>query len=297
MTTTVTAPSVPPAPDPIDGSQAAVVEIPDEDVPPPGWDQWVSLPAPAPEPPMGDDGGAALGRPTDGAEALSSRAALPASGGLAAHPEQERERADAPPTHFIEAQAEQELWQELRDRGASLNRALNEALWIHSGPAWRVFQVSGFSLGFVVSFLTFFRVRAFPDPVFSRLARRRQDLECQARERYDTLDRLDADLNWYRGQYNALDALVEALRSPDRWLVYRAEALLDHPREKDAQGAGDVSAVERVMTALVERDDALHRAREDLAGARTVAAAWEAEVASARAQPQQDRATLEGARA
>jgi hypothetical protein len=47
--------------------------------------------------------------------------------------------------------------------------------------------------------------------VFPRLARRRQDLERRARERYDTLDRLDAELNWYRGQYNALDALAEAL--------------------------------------------------------------------------------------
>jgi hypothetical protein len=36
-------------------------------------------------------------------------------------------------------------------------------------------------------------------PVFSRLASRRQDLERQDQERYDTLDRLDAELNWYRG--------------------------------------------------------------------------------------------------
>jgi hypothetical protein len=56
-------------------------------------------------------------------------------------------------------------------------------------------------------------------------------LERRARERYDTLDRLDAELDWYRGQYSALDALVEALRSPDRWLVYRAKALLDQPSE------------------------------------------------------------------
>jgi hypothetical protein len=119
-------------------------------------------------------------------------------------------------------------------------------------------------------------------------------LERWARERYDTLDRLDADLSWYRGQYNAL---VEALRSPDRWLVCRAEALLDQPLEQDGQAAGDVSAVERVKTALVERDDALHSPREDLVGARTIAAAWEAEVVSARAQLQQDRVALEGARA
>jgi hypothetical protein len=52
-----------------------------------------------------------------------------------------------------------------------------------------------------------------------------------------------------------------------------------------------------VKTALVRQDDALRRAREDLAGARSVVAAWEAEVVTARAQLQQDRAALEGARA
>jgi hypothetical protein len=66
MTVAVTTLSVPPTPALTDDSQAAVVEIPDEDVPPPGWDQWVSLPASAPEPSTGalvvrDDGGAALG--------------------------------------------------------------------------------------------------------------------------------------------------------------------------------------------------------------------------------------------
>jgi hypothetical protein len=79
--------------------------------------------------------------------------------------------------------------------------------------------------------------------------------------------------------------------------VYRAEALRDQLPELDAQAAEDVSATERVKTALVDRDEALHKAREDLAGARTLAAEWEAEVASVRAQLQQDRATLEGARA
>jgi hypothetical protein len=73
--------------------------------------------------------------------------------------------------------------------------------------------------------------------------------------------------------------------------------LLDQPPEQGAQAAGDASAVKKVRMALVERDDALRRARENLAGARSVAAAWEAEVTSARAQLQQDRATLEGARA
>jgi hypothetical protein len=62
--------------------------------------------------------------------------------------------------------------------------------------------------------------------------------------------------------------------------------LLELPPEQDAQAVGDTSAVERVRAALVERDGALRRAHEDLAGACSVAAAWEAEVAFARAQLQ-----------
>jgi hypothetical protein len=221
MTTTATAPSILPAPAPVGGSQAAAVEIPDDDTPPPGWDQWGNLPAPIPEPPAGvlvmrDDGCVMSERPADSAEASSSRAVLPASDGTAARPEQRRERADAPPAHFTSAQAEQALWQEFRDHGASLNRALNEALRIHGGPTWCIFQVGDFSPGFVV-FPFISTASALPlTLVSSHLAGRRQDLERRARERYDTLDRLDAELNWYRGQYNALDALVEALRTPDR---------------------------------------------------------------------------------
>jgi hypothetical protein len=70
-------------------------------------------------------------------------------------PEQEWERVNASPAHFSEAQAEQVLWQEFRDQGSSLNRALNEVLRIHRGPAWRIFQVRSFSLGFAVSSLSF----------------------------------------------------------------------------------------------------------------------------------------------
>jgi hypothetical protein len=49
------------------------------------------------------------------------------------------ERVDEPPPHFADAQEEQQLWEELRDHGTSLNRALNEALRIHGCPTWRVF--------------------------------------------------------------------------------------------------------------------------------------------------------------
>jgi hypothetical protein len=158
MTTAVTAPSIPPAP--VSGSQAVVVEIPDDDTPPLRWDQWGNLPAPAPEPPVGalmvrDDGCMMSGRPADGVEASSSRAVLPASDGAAVRPEQERERAVTPPAHFADAQAEQALWQEFRDHDASLNQALNEALWIHTGPVWRVFQVRVCALSLMILSLSF----------------------------------------------------------------------------------------------------------------------------------------------
>jgi hypothetical protein len=159
-TMAVTAPSISSAPTPVSGSQATVVEVPDDDTPPPGWDQWGSLPAPAPEPPVGvlvmmDDGCVMSGRPADDAEALSAYAVLPASDGAATRPEQEWERVITPPAHFADAQAEQALWQEFRDHGASLNRALNEALRIHGGPAWRIFQVCNCLLSLVVLPLSF----------------------------------------------------------------------------------------------------------------------------------------------
>jgi hypothetical protein len=77
-----------------------------------------------------------------GAEASSSRAgrSAPVEG-----------FAGDPPA-FADAQGELELWGELRNDGAALDRALNEALRIHGGPAWRVFQVGCHCL-----FLTFSR--------------------------------------------------------------------------------------------------------------------------------------------
>jgi hypothetical protein len=59
-----------------------------------------------------------------GAEASSSRVDRPAPG---------EGRVDGPPA-FADAQEEQGLWEELRDHGAVLNRALNEARRIHGDP-------------------------------------------------------------------------------------------------------------------------------------------------------------------
>jgi hypothetical protein len=51
-----------------------------------------------------------------------------------------------------------------------------------------------------------------------------------------------------------------------------------------------------VRAVLLERDEALWKAREDAAAVQVAATEFERELASARAQLQQDRATLEGAR-
>jgi chromosome segregation ATPase len=122
-------------------------------------------------------------------------------------------------------------------------------------------------------------------------------LEDRARERYGTLDQMSSDLRRLREQRDALDALVEALRTDNGWQVYRAEALRDQLLELDARTMEGASAVKKVRAALVDRDEALQRAREDLAKAHALAAEWETEVASVHTQLQQDRATLEGARA
>jgi chromosome segregation ATPase len=105
---------------------------------------------------------------------------------------------------------------------------------------------------------------------------------------------LSSDRDWYRDQYDALDALVEALRTNNGWLEYPLQIVRDELLDQGAQTAEDTSAVEKVRVALLERDEALRKAREDLATVRAVATEFETELASARAQLQQDRATLEG---
>jgi hypothetical protein len=121
---------------PAGGSRAVVVEVPDDESPPPGWDQWASFPTFSPGSQEGAlvrwrEGHMVAGGRGHGAEASSSRAGYSA--------QMEGIAGDSPA--FADAQGEQELWGELRSHGATLDRALNEALKVHGGPAWRVFQV------------------------------------------------------------------------------------------------------------------------------------------------------------
>jgi hypothetical protein len=121
---------------PAGGSRAVVVEIPDDDSPPPEWDQWVSFPTLSPESQEGAlvrrrEGHMVAGGRGHDDEASSSRVGRSAP----------VEGIAGDPPAFADAQGEQEQWGELRNHGAALDRALNEALRIHGGPAWRVFLV------------------------------------------------------------------------------------------------------------------------------------------------------------
>jgi hypothetical protein len=91
-------------PAPAGGSRAAVVEIPDDYSPPPGWDQWVSFPTSSPESQEGAlvrrrEGHMVAGGRGHGAEASSSRAGRSAPG--------EGRVGESPA--FADAQGEQEL--------------------------------------------------------------------------------------------------------------------------------------------------------------------------------------------
>jgi chromosome segregation ATPase len=85
-----------------------------------------------------------------------------------------------------------------------------------------------------------------------------------------------------RERCDAFDALADALRTPDGWLSYRAMVLRDQLHESARQDPAHPSSLERVCTALIDRDEALQQVRADLENTRALAANWEAEVASVR---------------
>jgi hypothetical protein len=141
------------------------------------------------------DGHMLAGGSRQGTEASSFRAGPPASNDPAASPGQGQERVDAPPALFADTQEEQQLWEELRGHGASLNRALNEALQIDGGPAWRVFQVRCHPLASLLfSLLCCFRVCFFAAQRSLVSVCWWRELELRARDRYGALDQMSAEL-------------------------------------------------------------------------------------------------------
>jgi chromosome segregation ATPase len=108
---------------------------------------------------------------------------------------------------------------------------------------------------------------------------------------------VNAELHQLRERCGAFDALADALRTPDGWLAYRAVVLRDELPESTRQDPARRSSLERVCTALIDRDEALWRARSDLEKMRTLATNWEAEVACVRGENRGLRSSLEGAQA
>jgi chromosome segregation ATPase len=103
---------------------------------------------------------------------------------------------------------------------------------------------------------------------------------------------MSAELRHLWERCDAFDALADALGAPDSWLSYRAEALCDQLQECERQDAARPSTLERVCTALIDRDEALQQARSDLEGMRTLASNWEAEVTTVRNDNQEVHAWL-----
>jgi chromosome segregation ATPase len=108
---------------------------------------------------------------------------------------------------------------------------------------------------------------------------------------------MGAELHQLREPCNAFDALADALGTPDSWLSYQAEALRDQLQECERQDAARPSTLERVCTALIDRDEALQQARGDLERMRTLASNWEAEVAAVRSDNLELHSLLRGAQA
>jgi chromosome segregation ATPase len=125
----------------------------------------------------------------------------------------------------------------------------------------------------------------------------RQELEHRARDKYGVFDQMSAELRHLQEQRGAIDALADALGTPDSWLSYRAEALRDQLQKCERQDAARPSTLERICTALIDRDEALQQARGDLERMRTVASNWEAEVSTVRADNQEVHAWLREAQA
>jgi chromosome segregation ATPase len=124
-----------------------------------------------------------------------------------------------------------------------------------------------------------------------------QELERRAHDKYDAFDQVNTELHQVWERCGAFDALADALRTPDGWLAYRATVLRDELPESTRQDPTRRSSLERICTALIDRDEALWQARSDLEKMRTLATNWEAEVASVRGENRELRSSLEEAQA
>jgi hypothetical protein len=83
---------------------------------------------------------------------------------------------------------------------------------------------------------------------------------------------LSSDHDWYRGQYEALDAFVEALWTDNSWLEYQLRVVQDTLLDQRALTTEGATVVDQVKTVLLEKDGALAMATGDLQKARATLA-------------------------
>jgi chromosome segregation ATPase len=124
-----------------------------------------------------------------------------------------------------------------------------------------------------------------------------QELERRAHDKYDAFDRVNAELHQLRERCGAFYVLADTLRTPDGWLAYRATVLRVEVPESTRQDPARRSSLERVCTALIDREEALWQARSDLEKMWTLATNWEAEVAGVCGENRELRSSLEGVQA
>jgi chromosome segregation ATPase len=129
---------------------------------------------------------------------------------------------------------------------------LNEALRIHGSLAWRVFQVRCCRPLSLISSSSRLFLATRRSLV---LVCWRQELDHHARDKYGAFDQMSAELRQLQ--------------------------------ECERQAAARPSTLERICTALIDRDEALRQARGDVERMRTLASNWEAEVGTVRADNQE----------
>jgi chromosome segregation ATPase len=122
-------------------------------------------------------------------------------------------------------------------------------------------------------------------------------------EKFNRLAELSFELDWYREQYESLDAMVEALHEDNDWLEYGLIGVEDANTDQRTLAAEKAKEVDEVKATLQEKEGALanasgelQRSRDALVKARTSLAQKETALIEAQTQLLQDRTTLEGVR-
>jgi chromosome segregation ATPase len=91
-----------------------------------------------------------------------------------------------------------------------------------------------------------------------------KELQGQVGEKLNRLAELNSELDWYRVQYESLDALVEALQTDNGWLEYKLMAAEDALIDQRTCAAEYATVVDKVKASLQENEGVLATANDQL---------------------------------